>query len=602
MRLVCSVLLALAIVLTVLAGRRSRGLLRLRAETRVTGAVGAAANGRVVVPPQMQIEAFPFTFRYSVGNDGVFKHEVAAEDGADFQSLRQMGAAAVQPTESVHAVRNCGDRWLTTVDASGRLTLYERFGSPVLKLRCVLADYLLLNKDRAYLAMLHNATCTVMATTSVQDGDLRVFHLVSTFLGLGVLSAPRGSVLTAGLFYAGYTPLLDDVADPLCGQKEKSFDRYKCGFACARTLPTDASASGAPIWELASPDGFSRLQFFDNGHVRFGDTRRSLPFFTTEQPVGGGASTVYPRCSNGSGATDLVALNKRAVVVRDKVLLRGITYSGDNPKVQVSELAMCLQVSDSGKLVWQKDYRYGTMGIGESHPRWNYSGARNSHAMVQAVLPLVSGTQQADNFVDFAGGVRLMMEDDSEDSEKQKHRLMGNSLMCSSWDALAQWEASNGAVVARTGHLPSVTLDGASGIYVLWWSPIALRLLSVPVTPGLLAHVAVSAAHLRDWARSLWITPLIKRWWFVGSGSTIASHSTACMGRNMPDDFKPPLYTQCGAIFRAPASPSAAESVVFALRSPSKRYAFMMWSNGAVQLRDISTDAVLFAPTGTDAC
>jgi hypothetical protein len=179
------------------------------------------------------------------------------------------------------------------------------------------------------------ATTTILATTSEID-DLRVYHLVLTYRGLGILAAPRGAVLTIDLYEVGYTDLFDDLAHARCGATDnddpfeaargvphlglpglglRNFYAYPCRYGCANMIPPVDNAYQTLIWEMASPNGKFRAQFFDSGHFRFVAT------FT-----GAGVESVKIQ-SPGSGYTNgtrTISLQKNSV---DTGLTANITFT-----------------------------------------------------------------------------------------------------------------------------------------------------------------------------------------------------------------------------------------------------------------------------------
>jgi len=121
----------------------------------------------------------------------------------------------------------------------------------------------------------------IIARTSEKDPtDMNVYYLIYSYEGFGILATPRGSQITIDLFTIGYTSLFSDMGHPRCGQislgpnlptqSRTFFTNYTCGESCCNVMPpTDANAYAVLIWEMASPSGAYRLQFFDSGHVRF---------------------------------------------------------------------------------------------------------------------------------------------------------------------------------------------------------------------------------------------------------------------------------------------------------------------------------------------
>jgi hypothetical protein len=196
---------------------------------------------------------------------------------------------------------------------------------------------------------------TILAQTS-EKNDLHVYYLLLTYSGLGILTAPRGAIITVDLFETGYTDLFTELGHPRCGQTSDDiplnglpglgltdFNNYVCGLGCALYIPpTSADVYDVLIWELASPNGLYRIQFFDSGHFRFISVGPSGPL-NKVSIVAGGSNYAGPLTVNllkfldtqGSGVGATASLTVASGVITGiQIIARGTGYAiGDRLKI-----------------------------------------------------------------------------------------------------------------------------------------------------------------------------------------------------------------------------------------------------------------------------
>jgi len=472
------------------------------------------------------------------------------------------------------------------------------------------------NRGTHFVAQAHLYSMTIIATTSVHD-DQRVWNLVSTYLGLGLLAQVRGSIITEENFLSGYTPLFDDMDTPDCGQRtyyptvanapvqgDPDFpgpgflgfnhpnDSYskKCGKACSVVLPYNQTAP--VIWEMASTNGRYRLQFFDSGHVSFIDTAKLVPIYSTiPKPFPTAAHTDFPLCVKQEfSETDVgVYLDK----VRDAWVIRGASYkylTPDGNLFLAPYVDLMVQITNYGALVLQKDYVYGqlkTTNVSGALGLYQRGGTSTedvgtSHLVVQSALPLsatpeqctlANFTIQQNTVVPVANGAGIGVPSQNDTNNYQMHYSLGNVLVCQGFKEMAIYDWNNGTTLAYSN-----LLNGHR--YFLWLGPFGLRLLRLPSSVTL-----PQPEDLEDWSACQWITKPYNEWFYSHDKnsppqriSLMTAFKNCVGGANVPSCS---LQT-CGT-FLSPVA-TANDSVILTLRSPNKRYVFYMLSSGVCRL------------------
>ena len=178
-------------------------------------------------------------------------------------------------------------------------------------------------------------TCTILAKTTESPADFMVRHLVHTYKGLGILAVPKGAEISRDCFSIGFNPLFSEMGHPRCGQTQPQLSlpsltnypitNYPCGKQCSNIIiPQVAQPYVNILWELASPNGLFRAQFFESGHFRFVKYvaapitavkiiqlgvnyalgTSATPLSSTVSPVGGSGATFTVTSIASIGATN----------------------------------------------------------------------------------------------------------------------------------------------------------------------------------------------------------------------------------------------------------------------------------------------------------
>jgi hypothetical protein len=297
-------------------------------------------------------------YYFRMTDQGCFRHFVSMDDGATWLIARDIGPGAEFAANESPGNFTRGVCPTTGPNALSGLELFM----------CQQQD-IQSTGGAAFTAETHFSSCTILATTSTRFNRVN-FSLVVTYLGFGILVTPRGCVLGLGQFLSGYTPLFDDLGFVRCGQLNTQFNydetKSVCGVTCAKVMIDtfyDGPNSEIPmLWEMASPSGEWRLQFFDNGQVNFSKfqvpTLQKLEDVFSTLPELGPTNTNYPLCDTIAERTAFVDNSQKSETYRDKIMVRNATYSYDNAGVflAMSRCDLSLQISDGGGLHLMKDY------------------------------------------------------------------------------------------------------------------------------------------------------------------------------------------------------------------------------------------------------
>ena len=463
-------------------------------------------------------------------------------------------------------------------------------------------DETAVRKDATYKNALLFKTMTILAETSEKD-NFRIFYLLLTYRGLGLLAAPRGAQITVDLFATGYTDIFTELGHPRCGQssheyilgtglfggEKTDFYTYTCGLGCAIVMPFTADAYLTLVWELASPNGLFRLQFFDSGHVRFirlnAQNQILLPaIFETlsDQPPDQLTTiTTYPRCKVDEISVyqnPMKALDLR----RDAWILRGISFTGDRNGEFVSapSIDIVIQITDSGAMVLQKNYRY----------------LQTSHLMTQQAIGKLSLSDRDPLVYPATGSSSHVGNEPTNDSlstatGKGVHWRLANFLSCYTADEAAKFDYDNGTKLAQTAPI------SGGKRYILWMGFYGLRLLFA---------ADVSVEELKDFTKCLWITPFYDRMWYYSGdkNQSLCNNATICRdGDDLPfwslpsrvsaDFVGNPYINTCGT-FQKPAA-ATGEVQILNLRSKNKRFVFQMMSSGRCLLWDLNDRSILYS-------
>lgn len=530
-------------------------------DTQLKGAVGAAAHGAVITTPKLYLgaEEYAVRYRFSVTDAGALRHEVSTDDET-WHLAREVGPGAVFGSNDLPDSVNC------ETYAGSYASL-----SPRAKMMCRIRD-IDTKKDAPFRTLVNLNTGLVLATTSTYN-DRRVFHLMITYAGLGILAAPRGADWTVSLFSSGWAPLFDDATHGRCGQYSLDFlvargasssrtAATPCGRACAAVLPYAHVPSGAsPIWEMASPNGRYRLQFFDNGHVRFADRDAPPPapfIYTTEPPRGEQSALVaattgsYPRCTPKGVSPYVSPLNATLEASRDRWVIRGVSYKLElgTSYTTLTNHSLIVHLTDKGGLTFGKNYYYLSA----------------NHFMVQSNVGACGTSVAPDSQVGW----------EFDEDNKKKHYRLGNYTLC--WGEIGNLDFGAGAAIAKTAPQPG---DGT--VYVLWLGPMGLRLFAT-------SSGEVTAAMCKRFDACIWVTPIYRRWWFtdgdVSKGDYVANYSySVCDSRGIEAPRK--SMDWCGSVRKPVKTPS--DTILAAISSPNKRYVFAMRSSGACDLLDLAS-------------
>jgi hypothetical protein len=672
-----AVLLVVALLLYVSISLKPRAV-RMR-ESR--GLTGTTANGYTVEVSNLMVNNELFHFLFYVSNTGALTQEVAVDFGPQGMDLLPPDCPTHKNYDnSYHILRELGpsarvfDAWaygpvsgsaisqyINPITVSGAPPIQSvtnnsckamMFGGPtsqcstqgggfvdsptdpnysasaVTKYVCYVND--LESKNLLIKMSTHLRTMTVLATTSEHD-DLRVWNLIVTYKGLGLLSQVRGSNITLESFLSGYTSLFDDVDTPDCGQRTWNGNHFNsanalyaktCGQSCSVVAPY--KERGPVIWEMASKNGRYRLQFYDSGNVSFLDTNSIVPIYSTIANMYPNEYTVdYPLCTinqpnpNAPG----VGLEKQ----RDAWIIRGATFSAvlsDLNNFNASNVDLMVQITNYGVLVIQKDYKYGSLitdgstqgSVGLFKPVSGGEPGNTSHVVVQSVVPRTSLAQNAtlgnytvssstdvktDNVVSTSAssGPGIGFPSINDTQNYQQHFSLGNVLVCQGWNAMAEYDWNNGTTLAVSN-----TFNGKQ--YYLWIGPFGLRLLHLTDLP--------QPDDLSDWTQSLWITDPYTEW-FYHHDVTTPNPQRLTRIQALQDCLNGAKVLRCSlatcGTFTKPVAYSN-DSVLLTLRSPNKRYCFYMLSSGVCRLVDgttvlYSTDDYIYSTTcatSTNSC
>ena len=510
-------------------------------------------------------------YRLTITDEGLYQHYISP-DGSNFDTLvYEYGPNA----------RFFGTQYLLDGGADLDITYggncandfpktSPKWDSGLWTFNCLMS-YVNILQDDNYASNLLLNTCTILATTSVRQNQ-NEYNLVQTYMGLGILVKPRGSVLNAQQFFAGFTPLFGDVGMQRCGQLDIDFNKYvHCGLDCYLIAP-DPQENPPVIWELSSPNELYKIQFFDNGLVQFSkmdannNPIKPLIFTTSAEE---NPNSTYTRCVNLSRSTDLIDLtivDLELYVVRDKWIMKNASFGYESGLIQytsIPKIDLLVQISDDGAILFQKDYVYN-----------NYT----SHSMLQ------SGVTQS--FIGITVGDAPKNDypfnpnpGNSNEIKRNYHWTLGNILICLGFNFASNWELNNGTVVAKT----AIDNIETGERYVLWLSHFGLRLFYC-TTP-------MQAVTLRDWTNCRWITPIYSRWFYLDG---LTRYIPTVWGANtcpnpIPIEYatNPPASTlvpppNVGGFLSTITNPVPLTT----LRSPNKRYLFQMLNNGVCEFKD----------------
>lgn len=465
---------------------------------------------------------------------------------------------------------------------------------------CLMDEFMVV-KDSATRNSMRFATMIVLAQTSEHD-DFRVYYLLHTCTGLGILAAPRGSQITVDLFAAGYTDLFTELGHPRCGQLASDlpsnglpalglsyFYNYVCGMGCATEVPSSANPYDVLLWELASPDGKYRLQFFDSGHFRFISVANTGPIANISITNGGkkytGPSTnVHLIDSNGAwlGATVNITLTDGVVTgvnlinygsgyrIGDKLTLANSTIKFevyrtkseldptffetlrlgadlDSPPTNVTyplctESPPLVTLSPTKQLEIRRDCWILRGATYYKDADGTLTSISNCDLMVQITdggsLVLEKnytyGTSVPPNHTMVQSAIGKLLTNDpltqnvgapSNDAPKNKHWSLGNSLAC--YGGPSSLEGGNFDLAQGTVLAQTDTFQNSSNVTSSGRYILWLSHYGL----RLLFANAPSATLLQDMTQCMWITPFYYQWWYYGGDSTKNAFTKASVCR-----------------------------------------------------------------------
>lgn len=518
-------------------------------------------------------------YKLYITNDGSFRHDVSLNDEL-FANVRTIGPSA-QFQSDAQLIALTGTTTFGATPNSYFINPDVPLCNPIVTNPSVaffcLMHHLRFTLDRNLRAENHFATCTILATTKIIRNE-STYNLVQTYLGLGILVVPRGSVLSSSQFYSGYVPLFDDLGMPRCGQAQsvQLNDGIECGNECATILPDETIENPDLIWELTSPNKLYKICFFDNGlctFARYNELQQvQLPLIYTNSQNQELVNVTFPQCRRPLTIPAFNDPNVHMDNVRDKWIVRAtrFRYMANSYNTTANNMDISIQVTDNGSLILVKDYLYD---------------AHTSHPMIQSSMPelgaipipgLVVGDQPIN---------------DDGPPPRGLHFRLGENLLCFGYEFMSRWEINNGAEIART------EINEGANRYILWMSHFGLRLLycSYPLT----------YQSLQDWTNCLWITPIYRRWFYVrGDMGTTPFNQSITVCDNTVEVPMPP-YPNLGCLefngtFPKPGYipgflQTLTPNVIACLRSPNKRYVFEMMNNGRCDFWDLNGNVNLFS-------
>jgi len=515
-------------------------------------------------------------YQLAITDLGTFQHSIS-NDGNNFDTVVYEYGPYARYFGTQYLLDNGADLDITDGGNCASYPLTDPHWTSALWTFNCLMSYVNVLQDDNFTANLLFNTCTILATTSVRE-NLNEYNMVQTFMGLGVLIKPRGSVLTPQQFNVGFTPLFGDIGMQRCGQLNVDFNKYvHCGLDCYLIAP-DPQENPPVIWELSSPNEKFKIQFFDNGLVEFNKMDATnnpiLPhIFTTsasENP-----NSTYTTCVNISRPTDLVDLTLtelKLILRRDKWIMRNAAFSYESGTIQyisIPQIDLILQISDDGALMLQKDYIYN---FSTSHPMIQ-SGNTASFDYPYPAIILGDAPTNDYPFNPSPGN--------SKEIRQNYHWSLGNILTCLGLDYAANWELNNGTTIAKTG----VDNLATGKRYILWLSHFGLRLFY--------CRTPIVAENLKDWENCIWLTPVYSRWFYLNGLTTYVPYA---WGANTCTTPIPLQYATNPIVSTMPPPPNVGGALslitnpvpLTTLRSPNKKYLFQMLNNGVCEFKNLN--------------
>lgn len=538
---------------------------------------------------------YPVQYRYGIDNFGTLRHDVDIGGTLNFNTIRKVGLNA-----NIIDVSNkniCGSYDWT--GANNNLNAVDTFF-------CTMR-YIRQQNDEQFINYSLFQSCEILATTS-EKYDRRTYNLVSTYMGLGILTLPRGAELTENLFLNAFVPLFDDIEYPGCAQKDQNFALYtqqanppvlfkpyystfnplpfSCGKSCFVTFPP-VQESDPIIWSLQSNNGYYVMEFRDDGHFLFRDTRKKVPIFST--------ATDILQCEN-------VNLNEYIQQTklennRDRWIVKGISFGYQDQNLSVSTIVNetdILQINDYGTFTHMKDYLYNNSKshpmiqsfVGSQYVIWNFGTQNNYGSNLPIAMSGVAPFNDTNNL----------------------HIKTLQYIACYGMEVANRWELSQGLVISSTQIITGTNSDRDGKRYLLWFGVWGLRLiLSSSVFP-ILSEM--------DWNNCLWITrPYVEALFlwnqynsalvpfgFPSSGTPKTKYEVNT-NTNQPTEYDSTdaycqsygvnnfplprynLYT-CGNFLAPISTPN--DTILKRLSSPNKKYTFLFMSSGNVRYFDQS--------------
>jgi hypothetical protein len=475
-----------------------------------------------------------------------------------------------------------------------------------------LMDEIAVKKDGQARNYLRFNTMTVLAKTSDHD-DFHTYYLLLTYSGLGILTAPRGSIITVDLFATGYTDLFPELGHPRCGQTSSDlplgglpglglsdFNNYICGLGCAIFIPPTSTAAAdynILIWELASPNGLFRIQFFDSGHFRFvavgatgpvlklnivsGGTRYSGPltadllkdpkYGSLGAGVGGKATVVV---SAGVITAVTVTLGGSGYAIGDKLTLAGSNCTFEVIRSNNIVDPIIFETRDVGQDV---DYKTSTNMYYPRcvEPKISVSLVPTKSILIRRDAWVIRGSTfnldrdgtlvsipSLDMMVQITDGGALVLEKDYKygTDNQNNHTFVQSAIgRLLPEDPLTQigpindsrnkhWALGNAlACYGGVGSNMGGTFDLANGTVLAQTNTFTdsnpnfgngrYILWLGQYGLRLLYSSNVSATLLQDMTRCIWITPFYFNWWYIGGNSSnnLFTRSSVCRTSNFPN-------------------------------------------------------------------
>jgi hypothetical protein len=374
------------------------------------------------------------------------------------------------------------------------------------------------------------------------------------------------------------------------------------------------------IWEMASTNGRYRLQFFDSGQVRFIDTAKLVPIYSTvPMPFPTPSHTDFPVCVEQeiSETSVGVYLDK----VRDAWLIRGASYqflTPDGNLFVAPAVDLMVQITNYGALVLQKDYVYGklktlntTGALGLYKPGGvSLEDVGTSHVVVQSALPLgiapekctlANFTIQQNTVTPVSTGIGVGVPPLNDTNNYQMHYSLGNVLVCQGFKEMAKYDWNNGTTLAYSNLINGFR-------YFLWLGPFGLRLLRLPSSNTLITlpqpeDLEIWGGGTSNSSGCQWITKPYSEWFYSHDKSpnpariSLMTAFKDCVGGA---NIQPCSLQTCGT-FLSPVATSS-DTVILTLRSPNKRYVFYMLSSGVCRLEGETVLYTTESYTFSDTC